>query len=134
MRSATVLLLATSTLSCSTRAAVPPAEPAPRKPVASVPSAPSVNVTGCVAKPSTLYGDEPMVFELTGESASGSSVPVEVVNQRGESVFRGTSALPGTVNAGTLPSGDFSLKIAGSAVTCWVTVNRELTRGSSGAR
>jgi hypothetical protein len=95
---------------------------------------PKPRVTRCSARPSTLYGDEPVVFDIEGSGPSGALVEVEVLNERSHSVFRGAAAVPGQVRVADVSSGDFSLRIAGSAVTCQVTVNRELSRGSSGTR
>jgi hypothetical protein len=134
MLRAMALLLVTSALSCSASPATPPLPPAPRETATVAPLAPAALLTSCAAKPSTLYGDEPVVFELVGDAQGRANVSVEVLGARGESVFRGTSQVPGTVNAGALPSGDFRLKIAGSSVSCWATVNRELTRGTSDTR
>jgi len=103
-----------------------------------LPAPARVRATQCSANPSTLYGDEPVVFDIAAEperaGPAGSVVAVTVVDQRERVVLRADLPVPGQVRVPDLPSGDFSLRIAESAVSCSVTVNRELSRGTSGAR
>ena len=80
--------------------------------------------------PSTIYGDEVVQFELEGEGTA----QVELVDQRQQSVFRASTPVPGTLKIPQLASGDFTLRISQSAVSCQVTVNRELPRASSAER
>jgi hypothetical protein len=77
-----------------------------------------------------VYGDEVVTFALEGEGAA----QVEVVDQREQPVFRGGAAVPGPLSVPGLTSGDFTLRISRSDVTCHVTVNRELPRASSAGR
>jgi hypothetical protein len=103
-------------------------------PVASAPSQPAAPlVTACRAKPSTVYGAEPVVFELEGPAAS-TPVAVDARDAAGKVQASGSAAVPGTWQAPDLGSGDFSLHIASSSVTCLVTVNRDLSRASSNPR
>jgi hypothetical protein len=104
-------------------------------PVVTVPrSAPALRIERCFAQPSTLYGDEEVVFEIEAEAPAGSLVQVELLDQAQRSVLRRATPVPGRMRISDLSSGDFSLRIADSAVSCAVTVNRELSRGSSSAR
>jgi hypothetical protein len=91
-------------------------------------------VTRCSAQPSTLYGDEPVVFEIEADGPAGAVVEVELLDERQRRVLRRATPVPGQVRIADLPSGDFSLRIANSPVSCAATVNRELSRGSSSAR
>lgn len=75
-----------------------------------------------------------MVFEIEADAPAGSLVRVELLDESRRSVLRRALSLPGQLRISDLASGDFSLRIAGSAVGCAVTVNRELSRGSSSAR
>ena len=115
--------------------ATPRAPSSPRPaPVASVKPQPTVPVvTACRAKPSTVYGAEPVVFELEGPAAL-TPVSVDARDAAGKVQASGSAAVPGTWHAPHLGSGDFSLHIASSSVTCLVTVNRDLSRASSNAR
>jgi hypothetical protein len=128
-----LLLVGSVTLaSCSSAAprATAPSAPSPAVTV-SAPAAPRVDA--CRARPSTVYGDEPIVFELDGP-ASEASVAVELRDAHGQKLGAASLAVPGSWQAPSVPSGDFSLRVVASDVTCWVTVNRELPRASSGAR
>jgi hypothetical protein len=80
-----------------------------------------------------VYGDEPVVFEVDGGPAAA---PAELTlrNFAGDVEARSNVTLPGRWELGGLGSGDFSLHSAGSSATCWVTVNRELSRASSSVR
>jgi hypothetical protein len=102
--------------------------------VAPLPARPSSLVQRCIARPSTVYGDEAVVFEIEAGAPAGSLVQVELLDESRRSVLRRAMAVPGQMRVPDLGSGDFSLRIAGSAVGCAVTVNRELSRGSSSAR
>lgn len=99
------------------------AQPAPAQALAS----------GCRAEPSTVYGDEPVVFEIQGPSASG-PVALELRDERGQVVQQGQAPLPGQWRPVALASGDFRLAVARSGVSCTVTVNRDLSRATERAR
>jgi hypothetical protein len=116
--------------SAAPRAAGGPSAPLPAV-TASAPVAPRVD--GCRASPSTVYGDEPLLLEIDGPK-SASPVAVEARDARGQRLLGAEIAVPGSWQVPSLPSGDFSLHVVASEVTCWVTVNRELSRASSGAR
>jgi hypothetical protein len=90
-------------------------------------------VESCRANPSTVYGDEPVVFELSGPKAEG-RVQLQARDATGQSMAATTLEVPGVWQVPELPSGDFSLQVGASRVTCYVTVNRELSRASPGAR
>jgi hypothetical protein len=94
----------------------------------------SSRVRRCFARPGTVYGDEAAVFEIEADAPAGSVAQVELLDESGRSVLRRATEVPGQLRISDLSSGDFSLRIAGSAVGCAVTVNRELARGSSSAR
>jgi hypothetical protein len=89
-------------------------------------------VTRCVAAPSTVYGDEVVTFEL--EAEGDGETQVELIDQRGQSVFRESAPVRGRLRLPDTPSGDFTLRIGQSGITCRVTVNRELPRASSAGR
>lgn len=75
-----------------------------------------------------------MVFDIEADGPAGAVVEVELLDERQRSVLRRAMPVPGEVRIADLSSGDFSLRIANSPVSCAVTVNRELSRGSSSAR
>lgn len=80
-----------------------------------------------------MYGQEPVAFELEGPG-SPQPVQLELWDEHGRIVQRGQAPLPGQWRPPALESGDFRLTVPGSAVTCWVTVNRELSRATGPAR
>ncbi len=111
---------------------------APRAPTSAsvrLPSAPAsaARVSACRARPSTVYGDEVVTFELEGPAAE-STAAVEVRDEAGKVVARDAVKVPGTWAARELGSGDFSLHVVASNVTCIVTVNRELSRARPSPR
>jgi hypothetical protein len=130
VRGAIILFLGVLLASCGAPQrpkSEPPTQPAPS---ASALPTPIARVTRCVATPSTVYGDEVVAFDLEGEGAA----QVELFDQRQQSVFRGSSPVPGRLPVPDLPSGDFTLRIRQSKASCQVTVNRELPRASSAGR
>ncbi len=72
------------------------------------------------------------MFELAGEGSG--EVEVYVLDQRKRTVYRGKSPVSGRVVVPELDSGDFSLHVGAPALSCEVTVNRELSRATSAAR
>jgi|GEM_PF-6072697 len=124
---------------CTSEAvSVPATAPAPRSPAVAAPPAatsarPGVSARACQATPSTVYGDEAVVFEIDA-APSSAAAEVELFDQRGRSVAKAQLALPGQWRPAALPSGDFRLQAGSNRVVCWVTVNRELPRGSQAAR
>jgi hypothetical protein len=87
-------------------------------------------VSGCRASPSTVYGDEPVVFEIEGVPPKA-SVELELVDQQGHMLGKGQLELSGQWRPPRLPSGDFTLSVGPNRMTCTVTVNRELSRATS---
>jgi hypothetical protein len=85
--------------------------------------------SGCRASPSTVYGDEPVVFEIEG-SPPGVPIDVQLVDQRGHTFAKGQLELPGQWRPLSVLSGDFTLSVGSNRVSCTVTVNRELSRAS----
>ena len=81
----------------------------------------------CRATPSTVYGDEEVVFDI---DAVATPIPaeVELFDHQGHSLAKAELAVPGQWRPPPLPSGDFRLQAGSHHVTCWVTVNRELPR------
>lgn len=133
VRSAMILLVGPmSALACAS-GPERPAQDAP--PVASLapPAPPRARVTACRAEPSTVYGEEPVIFRLEGEAGPNTLVGVEVWDLR-QRVAKDSVAVPGQWSVPALPSGDFTLKVDASEVSCQVTVNRELPRASPAAR
>jgi hypothetical protein len=121
-----VLLLA----GCS-HAAAQPAKPA--SPVAQLPrEPPHVLPTGCRAQPATVYGAEPVVFEI--QAPSSTRAEVELSDPSGRSVARDEVTAPGPWRPAQVPSGDFVLKVGPQRFSCQVTVNRELSRASQTQR
>jgi hypothetical protein len=100
-------------------------------PVAAPPSPPAQQVkvlaTRCEAVPSTVYGQEPVTFEIWGEGPAGADVAVELRDEREQSVLSQRSVVPGRVVVPDLQSGDFVLRV-GDSVSCAVTVNRDMSR------
>jgi hypothetical protein len=113
--------------------ALPPAAPAP-PPVAHVAELEPRRAlaSGCRARPETVYGKEPVVFDL--QAAGPTEVDVELRDGRGRTLAKGSVAAPGEWRAEDLPSGDFTLEIGAHHLACSVTVNRELSRATEGAR
>lgn len=108
----------------------PPVPVAGPKLAASSPSPPPLAPpTGCRAAPSTVYGDEPVVFEI--EAASPTRVTVELLEAGGGRILRETVAVPGSFRPPQVPSGDFVLALGTASISCGVTVNRELSRASA---
>jgi hypothetical protein len=99
---------------------------------ASSPS-PGASVRACRATPSTIYGDETVVFDIEA-SAAPASAEVELFDQQGNSLATARVAVPGQWRPAHLASGDFRLQVGAAGVSCWVTVNRELPRGSQALR
>jgi hypothetical protein len=113
------------------------AEP-PRRalpPVVALPSVAHVDAqpkralaTGCRATPSTVYGDEPVAFDIEGPS-DAAPVEVELLDQARRALVWETVPVPGAWRPADVPSGDFMLQVGSNHVSCQVTVNRELSRG-----
>ena len=97
------------------------------------PEAARVLASSCRALPSTVYGDEEVVFEIQGPS-SAAPVAVELRDERGRVVQQGQAPVPGQWRPAALVSGDFRLAAGPSGVFCTVTVNRELSRATEPAR
>jgi hypothetical protein len=130
VRGAIIFFLGVLSASCGAAPRPKPESRAQPEPSPTLLPVPRAQVTGCVATPSTVYGDEVVAFDLEGEGTA----QVELFDQRRHSVFRGRSPLPGRLPVPDLPSGDFTLIIGESKVSCAVTVNRELPRASSAGR
>jgi hypothetical protein len=82
-----------------------------------------------------VYGDEVVVFDIdAGAAPAPAPFDVELFDQQGRSVAKEQLAVPGRWRSPPLPSGDFRLQAGSNRVTCWVTVNRELSRGSQTPR
>jgi hypothetical protein len=97
-------------------------------PSAAKPALASASVSACHAAPATVYGDEAVVFEIA--AASPAPAAVELLDQQGRTLVQGQVAVPGQWRPPGLPSGDFQLQAGSNRVSCSVTVNRELSRGS----
>jgi hypothetical protein len=115
---------------CGGSAPQPAAAPKPALQVA--PASPPVLATGCRAQPGTIYGDEPVAFDI--QAPSSTRADVELFDASGRSLLRDSVMAPGQWRPTPVPSGDFSLKLAKANVSCQVTVNRELSRASQTAR
>ncbi len=98
------------------------------------PPVPQARATRCVAQPSTVYGEEEVVFRVEGEADPDASAETELRDQRDRTIRKGSMTLPGELRQPGLPSGDFVLIVGTNRVTCYVTVNRELQRASSRER
>jgi hypothetical protein len=109
-----------------------PREVAKVSPPAPLEPAPRVRESACRAEPATVYGQEPVLFEI--EAQGSGELGVQLFDERGESVASGTVVAPGSFRPPPLPSGDFTLHAGSHQVTCQVTVNRELSRASPLAR
>jgi hypothetical protein len=134
LRVTTLLVFVMLAPACAAPRHAPPPAQVTAPVVAAPRNAPAARVTRCFARPSTLYGDEPVVFDIEADGPAGAVVEVELLDERQQSVLRRATPVPGHVRISDLSSGDFSLRIANSAVSCAATVNRELSRGSSSAR
>ena len=104
---------------------------APERRVPPAPSAPEPDA--CRAQPSTVYGEEAVLFEIQGPPSS-LPVAVRLVDERGRLVHETSAPLPGQWRPMALPSGDFRLQLGSNGVSCVVTVNRELSRATELAR
>ena len=106
----------------------PPATRASHEPVPALASA-------CHAQPSTVYGDEPVAFEIEGSPSLG-LVTLQLWDEQGGAVLQDRTSVPGRwqPDIPLLKSGDFRLDAGSRGVSCWVTVNRELARASEAAR
>jgi hypothetical protein len=127
--------LAVSLLACTPEPRIEVARPATVgvPPVSSVTaSKPSGRATRCAARPSTVYGEEPVVFHVEAEASA--TVDFELRDERGRSIDKGTMRAPGPLEVPALPSGDFVLLVGDSLLRCAVTVNRELQRATQTAR
>ena len=93
------------------------------------PAAPRVRATRCVAEPSTVYGQEEVVFRVEGDGAPDASVETELRDEHERTISQGPLTLPGVLRPPALPSGDFVLFVGPNRISCVVTVNRELQRG-----
>lgn len=80
-----------------------------------------------------MYGNEEVLFAIEGEAERGTTLDFELRDEHGQSVGRGSVAVPGQLRQSTLPSGDFVLIVGDNLVRCAVTVNRELPRASQKA-
>jgi hypothetical protein len=109
-----------------------PGRPEP-SPVASVsPRPPHARATRCIATPSTVYGDEPVSFVVEGEGDAEVALDATLHDRAERVVARSTTHVPGQLSLPDVPSGDFALSLGPERVSCWVTVNRELTRATPG--
>ena len=115
------------------------AEPRPAVALATPSAAPAptdapraVQATGCRAEPSTVYGDEPVLFAV--DAPGPTHVAVELLDAAGRRIAASTVPAPGTFRPEPLPSGDFVLQLGAASLQCSVTVNRELSRASQAKR
>jgi hypothetical protein len=92
-----------------------------------------VSVRACRATPSTIYGDETIVFDIDAGTPPALA-NVELFDQQGRSRAKAQLEVPGQWRPAQLPSGDFRLQAGSNRVTCWVTVNRELSRDRAAAQ
>jgi hypothetical protein len=128
-----VLLAFVLVASACSGAAPAPAQAVRSAPVASTkPSVPAARVSACSAKPSTVYGAEPVRFHV--DAAPPGAVELILLDERAQVVSKQSLAAPGDFEPATLPSGDFMLQAGAERVSCAVTVNRELSRASQAAR
>jgi hypothetical protein len=116
--------------SCSHAAPTPVAATKPS--VAPSPAPAHVVPSGCRATPATVYGDEPVVFAI--QAPSPGQADVELLDEDGASLQRGSVTVPGEWRPELVQSGDFDLRAGADRVTCRVTVNRELSRASQTTR
>lgn len=132
-----MLLLAVSLVSCTHEPQTEVARPVSRgvAPQSSAQApAPRVKLTGCAARPSTVYGQEEVVFQIEAEAGANALLGFELLDERGRSVSKGTMVAPGELKPPELPSGDFVLVVGDDLLRCAVTVNRELSRASQMTR
>ncbi len=111
-----------------------PVRPASATPAASseVPLQPLARATRCSATPSTVYGDEPVSFAIEGQGDAAAALDATLYDRAERVVAQTTTRVPGQLSLPNVPSGDFTLAIGPERVSCWVTVNRELSRATSG--
>ncbi|HKY39516.1 MAG TPA: hypothetical protein VJN18_26435 [Polyangiaceae bacterium] len=131
-----VALLVLSSIACGPAVEVvrPPkvAETLPAK--VEPPPAPRARATRCAAEPSTVYGQEEVVFRVEGEGLPEATAELELRDEHERTIRKGAVTVPGQVRQPDLPSGDFVLIVGSNRITCYVTVNRELQRASSRER
>lgn len=139
-RSLVLLGLGASVAACASAAPPPrlvPGHERSREPERRAPAAPTAppvpEPDACRAAPSTVYGDEAVLFELRGPAAA-LPVAVRLVDERGRLVHETSAPLPGQWRPPALPSGDFRLQLGSNGASCVVTVNRELSRATELAR
>jgi hypothetical protein len=89
--------------------------------------------TDCRATPSTVYGDEPVVFDIEGPGDAAPAA-LELLDQGRHALARETVSVPGSWRPADVPSGDFTLQVGSAHVSCQVTVNRELSRATETRR
>jgi hypothetical protein len=112
---------------------VPATPPAPGSPAVAAPRAPTSSlrpgptVRACRATPGTVYGNEAVVFDIDA-TAAPLPAEVELFDHQGRSLSKAQLAVPGQWRPPPLASGDFRLQAGSNRVTCWVTVNRDLSR------
>jgi hypothetical protein len=114
----------------------PRALAAPRVPESQPSTKPAAALaTACHAEPSTVYGDEPVVFEIQGPAQPG-LVTLQLWDEQGRVILQDRAPVPGPWHptGRGLESGDFRLEVGSTGVNCFVTVNRELARASEPAR
>jgi len=140
MRRVLVLFAFAGTGPACTSAAVSVPASTPSSPVVVAPQArraspasPGPSVRACRATPSTIYGDETVVFDLEA-SAVPAPAEVELFDQQGNSLVTARVTVPGQWRPARLASGDFRLQAGSHRVSCTVTVNRELSRGRAAAQ
>jgi hypothetical protein len=122
-------------LSAACHAAPAPTTTAPSLPsaVASAPSAdPPASASACRAEPATVYGEEAVVFRI--DAPRKAPLTASLTDERGAVVAKTTVEAPGFFRPPGVPSGDFTLRVGATEVSCVVTVNRELTRATPAAR
>jgi hypothetical protein len=87
----------------------------------------------CRALPETVYGDEGVLFSVDG-APSGAEAALTLFDDAGGVVARTSLKVPGEWRVPPVSSGDFRLEAGASRVSCFVTVNRELSRASQARR
>jgi len=98
------------------------------------PAAPRARATRCVAEPSTVYGQEEVVFRVEGEALPDATAETELRDEHERTISKGSMTLPGELRPPDLPSGDFVLIVGSNRINCAVTVNRELSRATQAIR
>jgi hypothetical protein len=96
------------------------------------PPQPHARATRCSATPSTVYGDEPVSFAIEGRGDAAAALDATLYDRAARVVAQATTRVPGQLGLPDVPSGDFLLSIGPERVSCWVTVNRELSRATPG--